>query len=73
MDLSQEDAHEQFSQAGTKAWTTVCDSWHESGSANGGIYCAFAPISHREAAVREPDWGIMKSDFRPGFSQPRQL
>ncbi|QNA75370.1 hypothetical protein C8250_028890 [Streptomyces sp. So13.3] len=69
MDLEQTDVRQMFENAGTGIWTTIYDSWHESGVANGGIYCALAPLSHREAAVRDPGWDIMAGDFRPGFSQ----
>lgn len=54
---------------GTGGWTTVCDSWHDDNSNNGGLYSAFAPPSAREAALRTDSWDIRVDDFRPGFSQ----
>ncbi|MFK4116409.1 hypothetical protein [Streptomyces longwoodensis] len=68
MDLRQEDVHRRFTSLEQGAWTTVYEGWHND-DGNGGIYCAFAPVSKRERVLSGPSWDIHKGDFRPGFSQ----
>lgn len=72
MSLKQEDVQRRFESLGTDAWTTVYESWSESGQAHGGIYCALAPVSLRSKALGGQSWNVHKGDFRPGFSQSNE-
>jgi hypothetical protein len=69
MRLEQDDVRSSFEALGAGTWTTAYANWYKERTTNGGIYCAFAPISKRQEAVRDPGWDVTKGDFRPGFSQ----
>jgi hypothetical protein len=66
--LEQQDVHDEFLALGRDQWTTVWRTWRE-GKENGGIYCGLAPPDYRARALARPDWDLMVTDGRPGFSQ----
>lgn len=67
--LTQEDTHRNFLALGRGPWTVVYKSWSTDGQGNGGVYCAFAPLTYRKRALDGPGWDLMVTDGRPGFSQ----
>ena len=67
--LTQEDVQEDFLALGRGPWTVVYRSWSTGKQDNGGVYCAFAPLTYRERALDHPGWDLMVTDGRPGFSQ----
>ncbi|WP_163513571.1 hypothetical protein [Fodinicola acaciae] len=67
--MEQDDVRAGFESLGQQAWSTVYDSWYESGVGNRSIYTVFADPSRREAAMAEPTWDVSIGDYRPGFVQ----
>ncbi|MCA1728772.1 MAG: hypothetical protein LC751_04980 [Actinobacteria bacterium] len=67
--LNQDDVQDEFLALGRGKWTTVYRSWHEDKQSDGGIYCGLASPNYRERALGTPNWDLMVTDGRPGFSQ----
>ncbi|MEJ7631721.1 MAG: hypothetical protein WKF28_04390 [Rubrobacteraceae bacterium] len=67
--LNQTDVHEEFSALGRGPWTVLYRSCHRSKRDDLGIYCGLASPDYRESALSSPNWDLMVTDGRPGFSQ----
>jgi hypothetical protein len=69
-DPAQEDVRRWFLGLGSEARLPLVTGFHEEG-VNSGTFCALAPVSYREEALKGPGWNLMRGSHGPGFMVER--